>query len=82
MKGKGPRKLDKPFTFIREKELKGSLELNSLSPGMRAVVQALRRKDVGKIVLRMFLPQTQMHHGGGEDDAGLLHLSEELDGKG
>lgn len=70
------------MTFIQEKELKGYLELNSLSPGMSDVVQILGRKDLGKIVLRMFSPQTQMHHGGREDDSDVLDLSEELDGKG
>lgn len=45
-------------------------------------MQILGRKDLGKIVLRMLSPQTQMHHGGREDDSGVLDLSEELDGKG
>lgn len=41
-----------------------------------------REKDSGKTILTMFLPQTKVQRGGGEDDSGLPDLLDELSGKG
>lgn len=67
-------KLGKSFAFAQGKELTWCLERSCLSPEMRAGCGSKEEAPQKK--------HPKLQHGGGEDNAGLLDLSDEPDTKG